>query len=73
MVLYVNNIHTYNSEGQALDYLTFWSIFGPQGIVILIGFNSRIRIKQCHCFLYNFGYLILLGFIILFTSILIGS
>jgi hypothetical protein len=25
-------------DGQTLNYLTFWSIFGAQGIVILTGF-----------------------------------
>jgi hypothetical protein len=32
-------------EDQTLKYLTFWSIFGAQGIVILIAFNLRIYIK----------------------------
>jgi hypothetical protein len=33
-------------EGQTLIYLTFWLIFGAQGIIILTGFNSRTQIKK---------------------------
>jgi hypothetical protein len=48
-------------EGQTLNYLDFWSIFGAQGIFILIGFNSRIQVRKCPYFLQTLGYLIFFG------------